>query len=200
MRGQPDLFGEIIVDNFAGGGGASTGIELATGRVVDIAINHDPDAILMHKTWRNSRPGARSAKASRLKTRRGRRSSSGSANWKPLVTTGSGGYSELVIMARRQPASGSFAWPAVMVSLSFGPTLPTAQGYCLIARRRKLSTGQYLAHQYSSEKSRWPRRRCGGSPEAYRSLCWIIQGHISSPLAMGNVMANCPGFRILTNR
>lgn len=50
MRGQPDLFGEIIVDNFAGGGGASTGIELATGRVVDIAINHDPDAILMHKT------------------------------------------------------------------------------------------------------------------------------------------------------
>lgn len=41
---------EIIVDNFAGGGGASTGIELATGRVVDIAVNHDPDAILMHKT------------------------------------------------------------------------------------------------------------------------------------------------------
>ena len=41
---------EKIVDSFAGGGGASTGIELATGRVVDIAINHDPDAILMHKT------------------------------------------------------------------------------------------------------------------------------------------------------
>lgn len=48
--GQIDVFDEIIVDNFAGGGGASTGIELATGRVVDIAINHDPDAILMHKT------------------------------------------------------------------------------------------------------------------------------------------------------
>lgn len=42
--------GEIIVDNFAGGGGASTGMELATGRIVKIAINHDPDAILMHKT------------------------------------------------------------------------------------------------------------------------------------------------------
>ena len=41
---------EIIVDNFAGGGGASTGIELACGRPVTIAINHDPDAILMHKT------------------------------------------------------------------------------------------------------------------------------------------------------
>lgn len=41
---------EIIVDNFAGGGGASTGIELATGREVTIAINHDPAAILMHKT------------------------------------------------------------------------------------------------------------------------------------------------------
>lgn len=41
---------ELIVDNFAGGGGASTGIELAMGRPVDIAINHDPDAILMHKT------------------------------------------------------------------------------------------------------------------------------------------------------
>ena len=40
---------ELIVDNFAGGGGASTGIEIATGRPVDIAINHDPDAIAMHK-------------------------------------------------------------------------------------------------------------------------------------------------------
>lgn len=47
--GQTDLFYELIVDNFAGGGGASTGIELATGRQVDIAINHDPDAIAMHK-------------------------------------------------------------------------------------------------------------------------------------------------------
>lgn len=41
---------ELIVDNFAGGGGASKGIELATGRSVDIAINHNPSAILMHKT------------------------------------------------------------------------------------------------------------------------------------------------------
>lgn len=48
--GQINLLDEIIVDNFAGGGGASTGMELATGRVVDIAINHDPDAILMHRT------------------------------------------------------------------------------------------------------------------------------------------------------
>ena len=39
--------GELIVDNFAGGGGASTGIELATGYNVDIAINHDPEAIRM---------------------------------------------------------------------------------------------------------------------------------------------------------
>ena len=40
---------ELIVDNFAGGGGASTGIEMATGFSVDIAINHDPEAIKMHK-------------------------------------------------------------------------------------------------------------------------------------------------------
>lgn len=40
----------LIVDNFAGGGGASTGIEQALGRKIDIAINHDPAAILMHKT------------------------------------------------------------------------------------------------------------------------------------------------------
>lgn len=46
---QIDMFSEIIVDNFAGGGGASTGIELAIGRSVDIAINHDPAAIAMHK-------------------------------------------------------------------------------------------------------------------------------------------------------
>lgn len=42
--------GELIVDNFAGGGGASTGIEMATGYSVDIAINHDPEAIRMHQT------------------------------------------------------------------------------------------------------------------------------------------------------
>ncbi len=40
---------ELFVDNFAGGGGTSTGIEVAIGRNVDIAINHDPDAIAMHK-------------------------------------------------------------------------------------------------------------------------------------------------------
>lgn len=49
-RGQTSFLDEIIVDNFAGGGGASTGMELATGRPVSIAINHDPDAILMHRT------------------------------------------------------------------------------------------------------------------------------------------------------
>ncbi|MFH4586446.1 DNA cytosine methyltransferase [Vibrio alginolyticus] len=43
------LPGEIVVDNFAGGGGASTGMELGLNRHVDIAINHDPDAIDMHK-------------------------------------------------------------------------------------------------------------------------------------------------------
>lgn len=47
---QISFLDEIIVDSFAGGGGASTGIELATGRVVNVAINHDPDAILMHRT------------------------------------------------------------------------------------------------------------------------------------------------------
>lgn len=46
---QDSFLRELVVDNFAGGGGASTGIELALGRPVDIAINHDPDAILMHK-------------------------------------------------------------------------------------------------------------------------------------------------------
>ncbi|WP_033928139.1 DNA cytosine methyltransferase [Vibrio cholerae] len=40
---------EIVVDNFAGGGGASTGMELGLNRHVDIAINHDPEAIDMHK-------------------------------------------------------------------------------------------------------------------------------------------------------
>lgn len=50
MKGYQDsLFRELIVDNFAGGGGASVGIELAAGRPVDIAINHDADAIAMHK-------------------------------------------------------------------------------------------------------------------------------------------------------
>lgn len=40
----------IIIDCFAGCGGASVGIEMALGRPVDIAVNHDPKAILMHQT------------------------------------------------------------------------------------------------------------------------------------------------------
>ena len=39
---------ELIVDNFAGGGGASTGIEQAFGRPVDVAINHNAEAVAMH--------------------------------------------------------------------------------------------------------------------------------------------------------
>lgn len=52
FRKSPQLsinFGELAIDNFAGGGGASTGIEAAIGRPVDIAINHDPSAVSMHE-------------------------------------------------------------------------------------------------------------------------------------------------------
>lgn len=48
---QMDMnFGGLVFDNFAGGGGASTGIEAALNRWVDHAINHNPDAIRMHET------------------------------------------------------------------------------------------------------------------------------------------------------
>jgi len=43
-----DLGRELIIDNFAGGGGTSTGLEMAFGRPVDIAINHNPEALAMH--------------------------------------------------------------------------------------------------------------------------------------------------------
>lgn len=43
------LSAKLVIDLFAGGGGASTGIEQAIGRPVDIAINHDTDAIGMHE-------------------------------------------------------------------------------------------------------------------------------------------------------
>jgi DNA (cytosine-5)-methyltransferase 1 len=46
----------LVIDNFAGGGGASTGIEQALGRAVDIAINHDEAAIRMHEA---NHPGTR---------------------------------------------------------------------------------------------------------------------------------------------
>ncbi len=46
----------LIIDNFAGGGGASTGIEAAVGRSVDVAINHDPEAVALHKA---NHPGTR---------------------------------------------------------------------------------------------------------------------------------------------
>lgn len=52
FRKPPQLmmnFEELVVDNFAGGGGASTGIEEALGRPVDIAINHDPAAVALHE-------------------------------------------------------------------------------------------------------------------------------------------------------
>jgi DNA (cytosine-5)-methyltransferase 1 len=49
MQSKLKFFDGLVVDNFAGGGGASTGIELALGRPVDIAINHDEDAIAMHE-------------------------------------------------------------------------------------------------------------------------------------------------------
>lgn len=44
----PPRANEIILDSFAGGGGASTGIEMALGRSPDVAINHDPEAVAMH--------------------------------------------------------------------------------------------------------------------------------------------------------
>ncbi len=47
---QTDFFQEIITDNFAGFGGASWGIEQATGRTVDVAVNHSRMAIRMHQT------------------------------------------------------------------------------------------------------------------------------------------------------
>lgn len=51
-----DLFGhELVVDNFAGGGGASEGIEQALGRSIDLAINHDETAITVHAA---NHPGA----------------------------------------------------------------------------------------------------------------------------------------------
>jgi len=48
--------GELVVDNFAGGGGASTGIAAAVGRDPDIAINHDPEALAI---YRANHPGTR---------------------------------------------------------------------------------------------------------------------------------------------
>lgn len=47
-----NVHAEIVVDNFAGGGGASHGIEAAIGRRIDVAINHDPETIAMHRAKR----------------------------------------------------------------------------------------------------------------------------------------------------
>lgn len=43
-----NLGDELIIDNFAGGGGTSTGLESAFGRPVDYAINHCPEALALH--------------------------------------------------------------------------------------------------------------------------------------------------------
>jgi DNA (cytosine-5)-methyltransferase 1 len=49
MSKQYSIFDDCFVDSFAGGGGASTGIEMATGHPVDVAINHNEAAIMMHR-------------------------------------------------------------------------------------------------------------------------------------------------------
>ena len=49
MQLNLDIHRELLIVNFAGGGGSCTGIEMATGRRVDVAINHDPEAVAMHK-------------------------------------------------------------------------------------------------------------------------------------------------------
>lgn len=48
LYGDDELGPELIVDSFAGGGGASTGIEMALGRSPDYAINHDAVALSLH--------------------------------------------------------------------------------------------------------------------------------------------------------
>jgi DNA (cytosine-5)-methyltransferase 1 len=48
MKEGRDMQTGLIIDNFAGGGGASTGIEMALGRPIDVAINHDAEAVAMH--------------------------------------------------------------------------------------------------------------------------------------------------------
>lgn len=49
QNAQIGILDELFVDNFAGAGGASVGIELATGRPVSIAVNHDEVAVMLHK-------------------------------------------------------------------------------------------------------------------------------------------------------
>ena len=49
MSNQYSIFDDCFIDSFAGGGGASTGIEMATGHPVDVAINHNEAAIMMHR-------------------------------------------------------------------------------------------------------------------------------------------------------
>lgn len=46
---QLPIHRELVIDLFAGGGGASTGIEQAIGRAVDVAVNHDPEAVSLHQ-------------------------------------------------------------------------------------------------------------------------------------------------------
>ena len=50
LEGEGDNMRDMLIDCFAGGGGASVGIEMELGRQVDIAVNHNPQAILMHQT------------------------------------------------------------------------------------------------------------------------------------------------------
>lgn len=46
---QMEFSDELVIDNFAGGGGASSGIEKALNRPIDYAINHDPEAVALHQ-------------------------------------------------------------------------------------------------------------------------------------------------------
>jgi site-specific DNA-cytosine methylase len=73
-RPAAGLFGELDVDNFAGGGGVGMGFESAMGKAFDIAINHDPAAIEMHAINHPGRPRSRAGRAARSRpARTGRR-------------------------------------------------------------------------------------------------------------------------------
>lgn len=133
---------ELIVDNFAGGGGASLGIEMALGRTVDIAVNHDREAVAIHL-------------ANHPKT-------------KHYCCVNCA----LATMVRRPFANVCSLSRAATANRSPGRNRRMGRGLSRTVPPPSASTGRCRAHRFSVASVRWPRPRSNESRVASNDSCW----------------------------
>ena len=90
----------MTVDNFAGGGGARLGIEMALGRSIDVAINHDAEAIAMHRAEHEQ---AEEEESDMTRTYGETRNCSGCRYWSEMLAEVRNGQLKAICIAPTEP-------------------------------------------------------------------------------------------------